>query len=87
MTAATLPAPGNSLLGKTFRALRSRARTGAGRKRIDLIAAKFRAHAVTAAALSAADMGGFSVFHHGGWFVLAASLLLFHFDVEGPGPA
>ena len=81
MTAATLPAAGGKpLLGRLASLLP--ARSGSGKGRIGALLAKARAHLPTAAALAAADLGGFEVFHHGGWFFVAGSILVMHFAVS-----
>lgn len=81
MAAVTAPVTGRSLLGKLASAVA--ARRAAHPERLLAVAAKIREHAATAAACAAADLGGFQVFHHGGWFVLAASVIFLHFDVSG----
>lgn len=78
MTTATLPAAGGkSLLGKILGV--ASGRSGSARKRLAAVAAKARENIPTAAALAAADFGGFTVWHHGGWFVLGASIIVMHF--------
>ena len=83
MTAVTMPAPGRSLLGRLGSAIGTSARSAGTRRRIATLVTRARQHVMTAAALTAADLGGFTVFHHGGFFVLAASILALHFDVAG----
>jgi hypothetical protein len=84
VTAATVPsATAQPLLGKIGAALRARARAKGNPSRIAAALATARAHTATIGALAAADFGGFTVWHHGGWFVLAASILALHFDVAG----
>jgi hypothetical protein len=76
---ATLPAR-RSLLGKALGV--ASGHSGAARKRMAAVLAKARENIPTAAALAAADFGGFTVWHHGGWFVLAASIIVLHFAVS-----
>lgn len=81
MTAATLPSiSGRSLLGKFARGL---GRTPAMKRKVAAFMKGAREHVPTCASLAAADFGGFTVFHHGGWFVLAGSILLLHYAVAG----
>lgn len=82
MAAVAAPDRPRSLIGVALSGLLAR-RDGSGRKRLAALAAIAREHVVTVAALSAADFGGFTVFHHGGWFVLAGSLALLDFAVRG----
>ena len=78
MATATLPAGGSrSLLGKLASA--AAGKSPALRRRIAALTAKARENVPTAAALAAATFGGFTVWHHGGWFVLAASITVMHF--------
>lgn len=80
MTTAAIPARGGrSLLGK----IPSFAGGAKAKARISAVLGTARAHMPTIAALSAADLGGFTVFHHGGWFVVAASVFLLDFAVRG----
>ena len=82
MTTAAIPARGGrSLLGKIGSAIGA-SRSQAARKRIAAAYAWTREHVTAIAALSAADLGGFQVFHHGGWFVVAASLVLLDIEVR-----
>jgi fatty acid desaturase len=73
---------GRSLIGVVIGSLhaRSRARTGQPSR----LAAAIRDHAMTFAALAAADVAGFRLWHAGGWFVLAVTLLLADFKIQ-PG--
>jgi hypothetical protein len=84
VTAAAIPAAdGRPLLAKLASAIAVRSRSPRSRSRIATVVTAARQHVMTAAALTAADLGGFTVFHHGGWFVLGASILALHFDVAG----
>lgn len=83
MTAVTVPGARRSLIGKLGTALNGRSRAKGRPSKIAEALAVARAHVMTAAALAAADLGGFTVFHHGGWFVAAVSILALHFDVSG----
>lgn len=84
MTTATLPRTGRrSLIGSAVAALQARAKGGKRFRGIARAAAAARQHVLTVAALAAADLGGFQVFHHGGWFVVTASLLALDFAVTG----
>jgi hypothetical protein len=82
VTAATMPA-GRPFLAKISAALKARSAARGRPSRVAAVLAAARAHVPTIAALAAADLGGFTVFHHGGWFVVAASILALHFDVAG----
>lgn len=82
MTAVTAPGGRRSLAGKLIGVAASRSQPGS-RRRLAAFASAAREHVGTAAACAAADLGGFQVFHHGGWFVVAVSLVLLDFAVRG----
>lgn len=79
MVTATLPAR-RSLLGKLAKVAAGRSVTLRS-KRVNAAFAWVREHVTVLAALTAADLGGFQVCHHGGWFFVAASLVLLQVEM------
>jgi uncharacterized membrane protein SirB2 len=51
--------------------------------RVSKVAAAIQDHLLTLCGLAAADVAGFQVWHHGGWFVVAASLLVLDYQLRG----
>lgn len=78
MAAVTAPSGRRPLIGKLAGLA---ARTPAMRRRAAAFMAGLKEHLTAVAALAAMDFGGFTVWHHGGWFVLAASLLLLQVEL------
>lgn len=83
MTAVTAPRSRRSLLGVLLTAVLAHFRPRGGSQRVADLVAAARKHVLTVAMLASMDLGGFQVFHHGGWFVLAASVALLDFAVTG----
>jgi len=86
VTAAALGAPRRSLIGKLGSAVaahlqaRGKIRAAAGVARALSV---LRENLMTFAALSAMDLGAFQVWHHGGWFAVAVSLIVADFAATG----
>ena len=83
MVATTAPGSRRSLLGMLLTAVLAHFKPRARSLRIADVIAVARQHVMTAAALAAMDLGAFQVWHHGGWFAVAASLVLLDFAVTG----
>lgn len=85
---ASTTAPGSraarrSLLGMLLTTVLTYVKPRGGTRKVADLVAVAREHVLTVAALSAMDLGGFQVLHHGGWFVVAASLVMLDFAVTG----
>jgi hypothetical protein len=86
VTATALGAPRRSLIGRLGSAvhahLQARGATRAA-ERVARALTVLRENLMTFAALAAMDLGAFQVWHHGGWFALAVSLVLADFAATG----
>jgi len=82
VAAVTARSGRRSLLGMILSAVLS-LRNRRSPAQVAVVIARAREHVVTVAALSAGVLGGFQVFHHGGWFVLMAALAALDFAVTG----
>lgn len=83
MVAATAPGARRSLLGLLLTVVLAWVKPRSRSRSVAAVVAAARQHVVTVAALAAMDLGAFQVWHHGGWFAVAASLFLLDFAVTG----